>query len=451
MEGEPTGNAWGMREADAPGHPVAPNDHMEALRLKEFYEPMLYLSTPDHPNTMGALVALKQPVDGDILRGVVEELRARFPYFYVKAVARENDLFTVANPLPMTVRNSWEPIALNSGESNLHLAAWKYEGKRLAFEISHSLTDGAGVLPYFKSALYLYLCRQTGQALDPEGFRLPGGDIPESETGNPFAGLDIDGAEAPLYTKETTADFYRLDAGADKDPRITYVKLSEAQLMQYCKDFDGSPNAFFSVMFARAARRYDPANGKTISVAVAIDHKAMLGNRDSYHMFANVVELDFPKDRPLDDLLKACTIARGQIMLQAQPENSLWAMKQRKALYAKMAQIPLDMKLGILAKAAGSVRWSMSVSYANSRSFGPLDPYIDEFYVLSEPGVSAIMCEIACINHSFFLAIGHNFPSDAFVRVFLDELAAVGIDYQVMGREPLRLCGLEAYRAADDR
>ena len=98
-----------------PGHPVAPNDHMEALRLKEFYEPMLYLSTPDHPNTMGALVALKQPVDGDILRDVVEELRARFPYFYVKAVARENDLFTVANPLPMTVRNSWKPIALNSG------------------------------------------------------------------------------------------------------------------------------------------------------------------------------------------------------------------------------------------------------------------------------------------------------------------------------------------------
>ena len=50
--------------------------------MKEFYEPMLYMSTPDHPNTMGALVGLKEPVDGDILRGVVEELRARFPYYY---------------------------------------------------------------------------------------------------------------------------------------------------------------------------------------------------------------------------------------------------------------------------------------------------------------------------------------------------------------------------------
>lgn len=163
-------------------------------------------------------------------------------------------------------------------------------------------------------------------------------------------------------------------------------------------------------------------------------------------MFANVVELDFPKSRPLDDLMKACTIARGQIMLQAQPENSLWTMKQRKALYAKMDQIPLDMKLGILAKSAGSARWSISISYANSPYFGPLDPYIDEFYVLSETGVSDIMCEIACINHSFFLTIGQIFSSDEFVKTFLNELSSVGISYEVMGKKPLRLCGLEAYR-----
>lgn len=418
--------------------------------MKEFYEPMLYLSTPDHPNTMGALVALKEPVDGDILQGVVDEMRVRFPYYYVKAVAKENDLFPVANPLPMTVRNSWDPINLNSEESNFHLAAWKYEGKRLAFEISHSLTDGAGMLPYIKSALYLYLSRKTGRVFDPVGFRLPGDDIPTSETGNPFAGLDVDGTEAPLYSKGHTEDFYRVNPGADRDPRITYIKLSEAQLMQYCKDFDGSPNAFFSVMFARAARRYDPASEKTISIAVAIDHKAMLGNRDNYRMFANVVELDFPRSRPLDDLMKACTIARGQIMLQAQPENSLWAMKQRKALYAKMDQLTLDMKLGIIARSAGSPRWTIAVSYANSRSFGPLDPYIDEFYVLSEMGVSDVGCEISCINHSFFLAIGQNFSSDEYIKAFLKELSSVGISYEVMRREPLRLCGLEVYRTMGD-
>ena len=49
----------------------------------EFYEPMLYLSTPEHPNTMGVLAILTEAVDGELLRDAVEELRTRFPYFYV--------------------------------------------------------------------------------------------------------------------------------------------------------------------------------------------------------------------------------------------------------------------------------------------------------------------------------------------------------------------------------
>ena len=65
--------------------------------MKEFYEPMLYLSSPEHPNTMGVLAVLTEAVDGELLRDVVEELRTRFPYFYVKAELRENDLFPVPN------------------------------------------------------------------------------------------------------------------------------------------------------------------------------------------------------------------------------------------------------------------------------------------------------------------------------------------------------------------
>jgi len=414
--------------------------------MAEFYEPMLYMSTPEHPNTMGVCIVLKESVDGEILRNTVEDLRVRFPYFYVKTVPFGNDLTVEDNSLPMTVRNTWEPINLNSKESNFHLAAWKFEDRKLALEISHSLTDGAGVLPYVKSALFLYLSRRYGVSFDREGFRLPGDKIPLSETGNPFAELDIDGAEEPVYTKETITDFYRFGDGSLKDPFATFVKIPESQMMEFCRDYDGSPNTFLAVMFARAVRRYDPASDKTVSVSIAIDHKAMLGNYDNYRLFANVLELDFAKDRSLQDIAKNCTIARGQLMLQASPENSLWVMKQRKATFAKLNQVPLDMKLGMIAKSAGSLRWSISISYANSRSFGPLDPYIDELYMMAEPGVADVLCEIACINHNFFLCIGRTFPSEEFTDIFLEELKRVGIDYEVTGRKPFHLCGTEAYR-----
>ena len=170
--------------------------------MQEFYEPLLDFSVPEHQNIMGVILSLRDPVDGETLRCVVEEMRKRFPYFYIKAANRGDGLVTVQNDLPMTVRNTWEPIRLHSEASNYHLAAWKYEGRRLAFEIHHALTDGSGVLPYINSIMFLYLSKATGQTFDPAGFRLPGDMIPESETGNPFSELDIGSVEAPLYKKK---------------------------------------------------------------------------------------------------------------------------------------------------------------------------------------------------------------------------------------------------------
>ena len=415
--------------------------------MTAFYEPMLYMSTPEHPNTMGVEVDLKEDVDGDILCEAVEALRERYPYFYVRAKAEGEDLSVIPNPSPMTVKKGLSPINFNGEETHYHLAAWKYEGKRIVFEIAHSLTDGAGVLPYVKSALYLYLKKKTGIAFDPSGFHLPGEEIPESEIGNPMEGLDIDNAEPPVFLKKTVPDFYRPRGENPIDPIFTYLKLDEFQLMQYCRDYDGSPNAFLAVMIARTLRHLDPDSQLPIEVTVAIDHKAMLGRKPNYRMFVNVVEIDFPVSRNLDDLLKACTVVRGQMMTQASYENSLYAMKMRKALYAKLDQAPLAMKLGMIAKSAGSTRWSATISYANSRSFGPLDPYIDAVYVLAEPGVSDIICEVSCINHCFYLAISQTFSSSAFIQQFLKELSAIGLNCELIRQEPSRLNSVESFTA----
>ena len=398
--------------------------------MLEFYEPVLNLTDAANHNTIGTIVALKEPVDGDILRDTVEKLRVRFPYFYVKAERKGDDLITVPNELPITVRNTWEPINFNSEASNYHLAAWKYEGNRLAFELSHSLTDGAGVLPYIKSAMYLYLSKATGKTFDPAGFRLPGDDIPKSETGNPFEDIDFDGIEAPFYKKEPINDFFRLVNGNDNDKKVFFLKLSESQIMRYCRDKDGSPNAIMAVLFARAARRYDPDSKKTVTVSVCTDNKAILGNHDNYRMFAGDVILDFPKNRCLDDITKACTIARGQMMLQVQKENSLWAIRKIKN------HEPLPSPDVALA--------SICVSYPNSRSFGPLDPYIEElFFVTSLSKITDVLCEISCVNHSFFLSFLQPFSSDKYFRCFLEELKFAGIDYEELGSEPLHMCGIE--------
>ncbi len=395
--------------------------------MLEFYEPHLDFSVPEHQNIMGVILSLRDPVDGEILRCVVEEMRVRFPYYYVKTAYRGDDLVTVPNHLPMTVRNTWEPIRLHSKASNDHLAAWKYEGRRLAFEIHHALTDGSGVLPYVRSIMCLYLSKVTGQAFDPAGFCLPGDAIPESETGNPFAKLDIDRVKAPLYKKKPIPDFFRLTDTADADKTVFFVKLSEAQLMQYCRDYDSSPNVLISVMLAKAARHLDPENEKTVTVSVCIDHKAILGLPHNYRMAVGEAILDFPKSREKEDLSKACTIARGQLMLQAQPENSLWDIRQMK----RMLPPP----------SPDIARASICISYVSSRSFGPLDAFIEELYVVTSLSkITDILCEVTCINHHFFLAFMQPCSSEKYFRCFLEELDKVGISCEVLRKESLRMC-----------
>lgn len=400
--------------------------------MLEYYEPLLDLERPDLHNTLCVVLTLKEAVDGTVLKAVVERLRSRFPYFYVRAALNGQDVVVQPNPLAMTIRSSWEPILLNSEESGFHLASWKYEGNRVAFEVSHALTDGVGIIPYIKSAMYLYLSETTGRSFDYEGFRLPGDVIPESETGNPFNDNDIDAITAPFYEKKPITDFFRLvDDKTKIDKRVFFLKLSESQVMKYCRSHDGSPNAFISVMMARAARRYDPENEKTIVCSVAIDNKAMLGNTDNYKMFAGVANLDFPKDRDLNDISMACTIARIQLMMQAQPENSLWHLKQMKN---GQRSVPTDVSLS-----------TMFVSYVDCRSFGPLEPFIENLFILTSlQKLSDLLCEMTCINHSFFLAYMQPFSSDRYFKCFLRELEWSGIDYEVLGTEPLRLSGIEA-------
>ena len=110
--------------------------------------------------------------------------------------------------------------------------------------------------------------------------------------------------------------------------------------------------------------------------------------------------------------------------------------------FEKLKVMPLQMKLDILPKAASASRWTASVSYANSRSFGPLDPYIKELYFLAEVCSVDVMCEIACINHSFFVALGQHNSSRELFEALLCELEQANIPFEIKRDEEYHLCGL---------
>ena len=406
----------------------------------KYYDPMLFTSTPEHPETAGILTVLTEPVDGEILRHAVESLRDRYPYFYIRAEVNGTDLISVPNPLPMAVRNSLETVPLLSKEANYHWLAFRYSGNTFILDFSHILADGSGIFPFFKSVLYCYLKEKTGADLAPEGFRLPGQTLSALEAGDPFPELDLKSAK-PFYTKKPVLNFYRVKKKLkdnDRKKRNFYLRLPEAPVMKLCGENDGSPNVLLAVLLAKSVWRMDPESRQPVTTAIAINHKAILGNHESWQTFSDTAIVDYPKKIAGWSLSKLCTITRGQIMLQVQPENSASYIKNIKRAQEMLHPLPLPLKAELMKNVLNISRATACVSYTNSRSFGPLDPYISQIYGLSDPDVFDIQIEVICVNHCFFLQFAQKFSSRDFYEAFLQELEEAGIPAEETGED----CGI---------
>ena len=73
-----------------------------------------------------------------------------------------------------------------------------------------------------------------------------------------------------------------------------------------------------------------------------------------------------------------------------------------------------------------------------------MDPYIEGlFFVTSLSKITDVLIEITCVNRSFFISFLQPFSSDKYFQCFLEELHYAGIDYEEMGSEPIRMCGID--------
>ncbi|MCR5582121.1 MAG: AMP-binding protein [Eggerthellaceae bacterium] len=403
-----------------------------------FYDPIFYIANEDHPFVMSSYFTLLDEVDGEALAESVEELRERFPYFYVRVKAIEQELRSIPNPLPVCVRNDWERTVIGSKDNNYHLLAVKYEGKRLCVEIAHSLTDGAGVMPYLKALLYLYFTKVTEDRLNPAGLRLPGTDFVKGELGCPYSMEDIAKVKKPMLVKQPV-DFYKFEEGPvpmDGEKKFFFLQFSGEDMLRFCRENDGSPNAVLAVLMARAIRAIDPQMSRDITIGIGINQKALLGNYENYNFGTDTIGIDFPASRPLDDLGKSCTIARGQIIAQTITDNVLYAVKQRKASLEKIDMLNLvQQKIDLLKDLQGNAVASAIVSYTGNRTLGDMDAYIDEFYCITDAAGTDMLLELNYLNGTFYLAVIQNFSSDAYVKALMDQLGQVDIACKLVSAE----------------
>ncbi|MGN0318332.1 MAG: hypothetical protein ACI4E1_10435 [Lachnospira sp.] len=408
------------------------------------YQPDTYLLYETRPNVccnVRIVVKMKENVYGNILNCAVNKAIKRYPYFSVK-VEKDGDKRYVLKPneLPISViRTLNPPPPLGSEEVNYHLISVDYIGKMIFFNFNHSISGACGFIPFIKTVLYLYISEKYGFVPDPTGFNLPDSPMLEDETDFPIAEELPDEPTFGMYTGGMgyfpVQDYMTYYSNPNHVSDGYYcIKIPQNELMRYVKSNDGSPAAVFSVFMFKAFSSVFPHDTQDVLCGMANNYRAQVGCPNSYHDLTRALHIKYTRqmaDMPID---KLCTVTRGMVMLQSQPENAVAAFKELNGFYEKLDSMnTIDEKRAYCMKAGrfvGGIRDTYNVSYVGQTDFGSISDYIKSIYTIS---TGHLLTEINSFKDYFYVCFCQSVNNGRYIESLMNVLENEGIKYDISG------------------
>ena len=416
---------------------------LHEAELTKYMKPDTYLlyetrkNAPSNTNIRFAL-EITEDVNGDVLRVAVNEAIKRYPYFSVRVEIRDGAYILVPNALPIVVMETRYPaVPLGSEEVNHHLNYIDYSDDMIYFNVSHSITDAAGYIPFVKSVLYQYLIRVHGEPLSPEGILLPDSEFLPGEFDFPEAGSLPESDFS--YKREQKMGYFPaedyIQAMRNPDYRnegYYCITMKQREFMKYIHSNDASPAAILSVLMFKALAPLFPEEADTFSAGIAFNFRKDVDCPRAYHSISTVLHavykrsyLDFPVD-------KLGTITRGMITLQTQPENSVIHMKDVLKFYEQVDALKtveekrdFCLKEGLFTKGCKD---TYNVSYVGRTDFGSMGKYVRSLNTLA---YGNLLVEINAIGNMFYITLNQMVKTEKYIRAFLDTLLDTGLTYSV--------------------
>ena len=416
---------------------------LHRAELTEYMKPDTYLlyetrkNAPSNTNIRFAL-EITEDVNGDILRAAVNEAIKRYPYFSIRVEIEDGAYILVPNALPIVVMETRYPAApLGSEEVNYHLNYIDYADDMIYFNVSHSITDAAGYIPFIKSVLYQYLIRIHDEPLSPEGILLPDSEFVPGEFDFP----EIGSLPESDYSYQREGKMGYFPAGdyiqAMRNPDFRNegyycITIKQREFMKYIHSNDGSPAAILSVLMFKALAPLFPEEADTFSAGIAFNFRKDVNCPKTYHSISTVLHAVYKRchlDIPVEML---GTITRGMIILQTQPENAVIHMKDVLKYYEKVDSLKtieekrdFCLKEGLFTKGCKD---TYNVSYVGRTDFGSMSKYVRSLNTLA---YGNLLVEINAIGNMFYITLNQMVKTDRYIEPFLNTLREAGLSYSV--------------------
>ena len=398
---------------------------------------ILYAAGPDLWGTFRIAVTLVEPVDPEALRYAADRAAERFPYFCVRLLRRGEEYVLEHNDLPFVISPEGWAAELGSEETNYHLFAFAWDGRRIYMDASHFMSDGNGCFPFLKTLLYYYLSRvHPEEDFDTSRVALAGDEIPFEEADDypfPDEPLECDPFE-PAERPEEVMDLSDQPEGYESmDGWTSFLfSLRQREMMSFVSGVDGSPATFMASLMYRAITACHPEEHLPVVCGMQHQFRSALGRPKSHMCHINIVPMVYPDKLRDRDIEMLNTIGRGILIIQADDANDTLTVNRHieneaRIKYMSFAEKRRYMRSEVLD---GIGKNTFEVSYTGRVDWSGLDKYITNVIPYFDLTLSGgISIEIFSVGEVFCVNVMQRNGDTRYVDRFSQMLEKCGISH----------------------
>lgn len=360
---------------------------------------------------------LKDAVELELLQQALDKARAKAPYYFQKPVWEKRTLHLEPCDAPCPVRKS-SALPRLPDENGLCIAV-SCEGKNVAFDWFHFITDGRGIAPFMTMVLMFYCNLRYGTAFEGRELKTdPGYDIEDILAKYPESQVENDMQRDVVQTFEEA-------------PTCCRVRLDKAGLVDTALGWGVKPFSLLMALLCKAVQRY--LEKESVLYSYSTDIRDALGVPNAlYNCVASFQrELPLTADTPLKE---AALSVDADVKSNMTPERKIYRLAEQMGwvyrVYQQKASLSIKKRIFQMGEYISGFPADFWVSYLGD-PFLPTDPeleqYIEDFQIWVPADGASIGLEVTSLHGVITLCIKNKVPKSGLADALKTELEAAGI------------------------
>ena len=396
----------------------------------------------DWCNVFRLSATLSEPVDAAVLQRAADDLRARFPSFYVSLRRGVFWYYLEESRNPVTVREDYAyPLAFMSRrelrQSCLRILYYK---NRIAVEFFHSLTDGRGGSVFLCSLAARYLELRCGLAIPRDGLIRGVGETPQpEELEDSFL---RHAADVAAGRREEPS--YRLHGSRERSgfKRLTTGVTDTRDLLDAAHRHNVSVTAFLAAVMAQSvmeiqALERPKRRQRPVKITVPVDLRRLFDSRTlrNFSLVLNVGADPRYGDYTLEEL---CRTIYHQLCAGATPQNmaGMIAANVQPQQVTLLRLAPVGVKnivMDLVYRSSGERGGSLNISNLSAVSLPEaMRPYVTRMEFIIGPQRSyPNNCSVLSYGGTTYISMIRNIRESELERRFFSKLVELGIPVRI--------------------